>query len=1110
MGEPAFNLDPNDEPEQKQRPNLQGIEGGGESTPPATGHLRAVDDVYDDEEAGDDFHSSNLARREAEGYAPDTSLPRRGGALPQRGGTLPQRKEKEALANKTGLYRDEGAGNTADSVGGLYDNGAGKSRRPGLRGLLFGAGGSIRERASGLSGGKKALLFGAGLSGSMLAIVIPILIILFATLKIPNLSEHITSWQFARTSRSFRQSLSQINAEKIAVDTASDQDYGVIKQKYLDIRSSTWGKLDKWRPGLTYKNLQATGTIDYRYSEPNLLGRQKLEAIRMNGADIYPDNPSFLKRVGNRVNPLTPKSDIILAAQIDANLEKSLQGHNSLIRGRIAKKIHADIGIELHWWDKQGSAYKNALAEEADLIELRENLKRIQTDPGDTSIAAPIKDATEEAKAAQQRCLENDDCAKQFLKADPPDTTGIISDAERARLNGDYPTNYLSDEARAALLGNVDDVKVTAATYASTVVAVAMPLCIIYDGSVERSEGSVDAASDSAQKSFYAIASASAQQRAGSEHTTAEAIGATNRALGDISGSVPEKRARNQGVPVSTDEAIVSPEASAGGMFSLFGALFGDDFASKVDPIAEPTCGALTDWRVGLGVGAAELALAIATGGGTKAGGATVQAGTKATVSRVVGIISEQLLSKKAIGRMIGETAAIAGVTVLAKMIVLSRMNAQNSGVARGQDKATIADAGGNLAAREIDRKMMYGRPMTQPEVAASNEANRQYLAQKKSEQGVFQRYFATSNPDSLLVNMGVSLSTKLTEKKSLSNILAQTAPRMNSSIFGGGLFASMNPFKKQVAFAQEANSGDTNYNIVQSGWTEDELAKIENDPSYFPLDNDAEVVLSGMADKIKEEYGECFEKTMGTLLSEKKIQRDEQGRVYPDAGKCAPNKLSYNNPDYGDMVFRWRLMNRNNNTLDHLTDIQAPTNSESPTAGPAEQGGGLGISEDGFVFPLQTTKSAMTSRPPERRWCYQAPTNCHHDYNAADIMADTGTPVVAARGGRVIFGHNNPTGGTGSSIAIMGDDKNVYWYGHLKSGSVLFSGGETVTAGQKLGEVGTDADAQNTPSHLHIDVQPPPATTREGCTNQACNQPPFKFLDIQPALVKAFEALPT
>lgn len=1128
MGEPAKDLDYEDN-EGQSRPELHSIEGGGESTPDRA-NLRAVPDIYDDEGEGDEPLTQDggggrsrsvpspgdLSRREAEGYGP--------GSLPRRDGSLPQRKEKKAVDDKTGgsLYRHEGPANTADSVSNLYDNDDNKKSGR-LSTILFGGKGALKNKVNKLSNRNKAILFGVGIGGSGLFILLAIMITFFATLKIPNLAEHIEAWQFARTTRAFSQSINQDTSEKIAVDSADDATFAAMKEKYLSFRSATWGKLDAWRPTLTYKNMQATGQIDFKYSETQgLLGRQKLEKVVINGTEIVPEDTSLARKVVNKVNPLTPKEDKILAGKVSATIDDALHDRHTLVRSSVNKKILSDIGVELHWWDKLGSTYRNASEAQADIIEFNTWWDRTYKTNSETSLSTTIEEATQQAKAAQDRCRKNPDCAKQFLEADPLATPpGIISDAERARLTGEYPTNYLSDEARAALISNVDDARITAAQATSAAVAVAIPACIIYDGSVEHSGGTVDANSTSAMRNFYAIASAGDQQKKGD--TTAEAVGATNRKLADYTSSVPEQRARNQNVPVSTD-AVSSPQASAVGTFSLVNLLLPQGPATKINSVVEPTCKAITDWKGAIAVAGIELGIqaiiAVMSGGGAEPGEVALTTTIKEAATEAVAKLAETLTTKEGIKNILQETvvngvkqaAIVGGLTAISRMLVLSRMGAEYNGAARAQNEANLADAGGNLAASENCRKMMYGRPLTQPETTASDQASVSYLQSEKGRQGTFERYFAISNPDSLLTNMGVSMSMQLTNKSNIPKLVSDSSTRIGSTILNGSLVNAINPFKKQLAFAQAATVTDTNYQNVQWCWSEDELNRIENDPQYFPLQNDVLLNQSGVRDTIESTYSPCYTESMGDLLKEGKIQRDEKGHVYPgtaanDAGLCSPLNLGINNPKFGDMVFRWRLAHRNDNALNHLTDIQAPKAGDNSSTGTSSNSGSLGVSPDGFTFPQKTTKSKITTHNPA--WCYTSQENCHHDYNAADIFADTGTPVVAARGGTVVFGRNEPTGGTGSIIVIKGDDNNIYSYIHLKSGSVKFSGGEKVKAGDQLAEVGTNEDAQNTPSHLHFDVQPPPATTREGCTNQACAQPPFQFLNPQPALVAAFNALP-
>ncbi len=182
----------------------------------------------------------------------------------------------------------------------------------------------------------------------------------------------------------------------------------------------------------------------------------------------------------------------------------------------------------------------------------------------------------------------------------------------------------------------------------------------------------------------------------------------------------------------------------------------------------------------------------------------------------------------------------------------------------------------------------------------------------------------------------------------------------------------------------------------------------------------------------------------------------------------------------------------------------QAPNAAGTPvttTTQGCTSGGGIGT-VDGFTFPLQTRKSVILNDSGVK-WCSNQQTNCHHDYNAADIGAPTGTVVVAAKGGVV----EHLREGKDANIGILGEDKNFYYYAHM-NGSIKARKGDKVAAGQPLGQVGTAADNDaNAPPHLHIDVQPPPATGRPSCSGAACNA--YTFINIQPPLIKAFQALP-
>jgi len=136
--------------------------------------------------------------------------------------------------------------------------------------------------------------------------------------------------------------------------------------------------------------------------------------------------------------------------------------------------------------------------------------------------------------------------------------------------------------------------------------------------------------------------------------------------------------------------------------------------------------------------------------------------------------------------------------------------------------------------------------------------------------------------------------------------------------------------------------------------------------------------------------------------------------------------------------------------------------------------------------------------------WCLNSQTNCHHDYNAADIHVAVGTTVIAAKEGTVQMSRDVASS-CGSSVVIIGSDKQVYYYTHMQLGSIKVREGQSVVGGQELGKVGDKACG--TAPHLHFDMQPPPQTIRPNCSGAKCVG--YTFLNVQPVLIKSYEALP-
>jgi len=93
------------------------------------------------------------------------------------------------------------------------------------------------------------------------------------------------------------------------------------------------------------------------------------------------------------------------------------------------------------------------------------------------------------------------------------------------------------------------------------------------------------------------------------------------------------------------------------------------------------------------------------------------------------------------------------------------------------------------------------------------------------------------------------------------------------------------------------------------------------------------------------------------------------------------------------------------------------------------------------------------------------------HIHQGQDVVAASGTPLVAPVAGTVIWKANQP-GGAGIYVVVRGagsGEVRDYVFMHLLRGSVLVAAGDAVAAGQQLAQVGATGDASG--PHLHFEI---------------------------------------
>ncbi len=101
----------------------------------------------------------------------------------------------------------------------------------------------------------------------------------------------------------------------------------------------------------------------------------------------------------------------------------------------------------------------------------------------------------------------------------------------------------------------------------------------------------------------------------------------------------------------------------------------------------------------------------------------------------------------------------------------------------------------------------------------------------------------------------------------------------------------------------------------------------------------------------------------------------------------------------------------------------------------------------------------------------FGVPRNGGRTHNGFDVNAPCATPVVAARGGRVVRADYDPVL-YGNLVIIRGDHtKRDYWYAHLKRPTRLHVG-ERVPTGRRIGSIGDTGNARTIGCHLHFEIR--------------------------------------
>lgn len=193
-------------------------------------------------------------------------------------------------------------------------------------------------------------------------------------------------------------------------------------------------------------------------------------------------------------------------------------------------------------------------------------------------------------------------------------------------------------------------------------------------------------------------------------------------------------------------------------------------------------------------------------------------------------------------------------------------------------------------------------------------------------------------------------------------------------------------------------------------------------------------------------------------------------------------------------------LTDRKKNARDALSAYISSSGVSGSGASTGCNIGGVAIVGD-VAFPLQGKKNTVKNPEIFKNGDTDL---AGHPYTAYDINANTGTPVVAFMGGKVISVSTDKC--PGRLIGIYNKESDlVISYMHLSFNEKVAEG-DTVKAGDLIGYVGTTQQGCVVP-HLHIDAikgSVRPACSRESCSDDV----KAKFVSIGKQLFFTYQKL--
>ncbi|MEK7153485.1 MAG: hypothetical protein AAB834_06050, partial [Patescibacteria group bacterium] len=660
-------------------------------------------------------------------------------------------------------------------------------------------------------------ILAASLVGIGIFPLLALLLFILGALKIPHFIENVAVWRFAKVTNQYRKSMNNVMGAKNAIDALDDPAKAQAQAKYGKFK--VFDGVNRLRPNKILQGLQKNDRIQFDY-KTTLTGKQKLVSVTIAEGGDRTKRITYKVPSGRFDRLRHPLRTLDQYKTISEALNAAMKAYDpkipTVVRAAATKNVIKKAGGSL-----RGLVASRYLGKDGGRLSDRDAKIAIQRETYEgTKDGGGIAGLSSD----EQRKL-----AEEVEKT----TDAVVADDEKLGASVDKG-NGIPDEPLDILEKGTDPSRMRAVVdkvigFANPVYDIAVPVCMMYDGSKITAE-SLDAEQNSTMREGFFMLAAADQQKSGQNFTSVMG-GALNWKAGDIQDSMAMRRV--SGKPADTTQGIGGQRTTLGtyGKYTIFDALTGGN-GGPFNAVADQVCPVATNIWVGVSLGVVNIVVtvvgSILSGGavGAAEAGAT-QAAKTAVTKGITRAVTKQLSSftlKKGIkaftkgGRFAGRYArdvvaygaATAGATFIARIIVMSKAGTMTSGLETQAAFLDNVDNGINHIANETGRANYRGRPQTNAEMVQNHKVDRAEVAYFNGSKGTFERYLALENPNSLVSRVAITTGS-MVNKSFFASVLNSIATLFNPVGLSSRVFASANG---QAMAASTINTED--YGNVQ------------------------------------------------------------------------------------------------------------------------------------------------------------------------------------------------------------------------------------------------------------------------------------------------------